>query len=282
MTDAKRSLFCFGLGYVAEKLVDECQTLGWAVGGTVRSRGKADQFIARGISAEVFDGTDEIAPPPGADWVISVPPGAQGCPAFAGGGHGAATARSIIYLSTTGVYGDLNGGWVFEDSPLLPTSQRAERRMTAEHQWKSVRPDLAIVRLPGIYGPGRSVFDRLRAGKARRIIKSGQVFSRVHQSDIVSGLVALLAGNDTGGVYHFTDDAPAPPQDVIAFGAELLGKPIPPDIPFETADLSAMARSFYSECKRVSNAQTKARLGWRPALPTYQDGLTAILTAETC
>ncbi|OZB17865.1 MAG: NAD(P)-dependent oxidoreductase, partial [Hyphomonas sp. 34-62-18] len=152
----------------------------------------------------------------------------------------------------------------------------------AEGQWQALTGDKArLVRLPGIYGPGRSAFDRLREGTAQRIVKEGQVFSRVHVDDIASGLEALMHRPDVTGVFHLCDELPAPPQDVIAYAAELLGIAPPPEIAFEDADLSPMAASFYSECKRVSNARAKAALGWRPAYPTYREGLTAILASET-
>ena len=280
MTDATRSLFCFGLGYVAEKLACDIANEGWHVIGTVRTAEKAERFRTAGFDTVVFDGDGAVVPPDGSDWLISIPPGEAGCPAFQAAAGVAETARSITYLSTTGVYGDLNGGWVFEDTPLNSQSPRADKRVLAERQWSGVRPDVRLVRLPGIYGPGRSVFDRLRSGSARRIIKPGQVCSRAHRDDIASGLTAMLKQDAGCGVYHLTDDEPAPPQDVTAFGAELLGLPVPPDTPFDDADLSPMAQSFYAECKRVSNARTKAILGWLPAYPTYREGLRAILKGE--
>lgn len=254
---------------------------GWGAGGSVRSLAKAERFTDLGIKAVAFDGSGQVKPPRGSDWLISIPPDEQGCPAFRAAKTEASSARSITYLSTTGVYGDMGGGWVTETSPVRPASRRAEQRVLAETQWQGVSSGVRLVRLPGIYGPGRSVFDRLRAGTARRIIKAGQVFSRAHRDDIAAGLLAMLVQDVEGGVYHLTDDEPAPPQDVTAYGAELLGLPDLPDVPFETADLSSMARSFYGECKRVSNAQTKARLGWRPLFPTYRDGLRSILDSET-
>lgn len=280
MTDATRSLFCFGLGYVAEKLAFDLANEGWHVSGTVRTAEKAGQVRATGFCAVVFSGNVAVVPPQGSDWLISIPPVEAGCPAFLAAASVAEMARSITYLSTTGVYGDLNGGWVFEDTPLNPQSQRAENRVVAERQWYGVRPDVRLVRLPGIYGPGRSVFDRLRSGSARRIIKPGQVFSRAHRDDIASGLAAMLKQDAPGGVYHLTDDEPAPPQDVTAFGAELLGLLIPPEVPIDAADLSPMAQSFYAECKRVSNARTKALLGWQPRYPTFREGLATILEGE--
>ncbi|MEM9740196.1 MAG: SDR family oxidoreductase [Pseudomonadota bacterium] len=277
MTDMQRSLYCFGLGYSAMQLAERCLAQGWRVGGTVRSAEKATALRRKGIHADVFSVEPSPSPPPRADWLISIPPGEAGCPAFLSAGALAGNARSITYLSTTGVYGDLGGGWAFEWSPLNPQSRRAQNRVLAEQQWARADRPLAIVRLPGIYGPGRSPFDRVRAGSAKRIIKRGQVFSRIHVDDIAAGLEGVLRTGFANGVFHLTDDAPAPPQNVTEFAAELLGMPPPPAIPIEQADLSPMALSFYSECKRVSNARAKSILGWRPKYPTYREGLRAIL-----
>lgn len=282
MTDTQRSLYCFGLGYSAMRLAERMLARGWRVGGTVRGDDKAETLQTEGIAADVWDGQGLVSPPVGSDWVISVPPDEGGCPVFASAGSQAASANSITYLSTTGVYGDLGGGWAFEWTPINPQSKRAENRVRAEQQWLSTGQRVSLVRLPGIYGPGRSPLDRVRKGEARRIVKPGQVFSRVHVDDIASGLEALLLTEREGGVFHLCDDEPAPPQDVIAHAACLLGVDPPPEVEFDDADLSPMARSFYAECKRVSNARAKAALGWRPAYPTYRDGLSAILKAETC
>ncbi|MEO1407155.1 MAG: SDR family oxidoreductase [Pseudomonadota bacterium] len=279
MTLQQDQLFAFGLGYTAEtlgrRLIDE----GWRVAGTVRSEDKAERLRALGFDITVWDGTSAITPPDGAHWLISVPPHDTGCPAFLAA-ETADTAASITYLSTTGVYGDLGGDWAYEWTPVNPQSDRARRRVLAELQWQSAGDNVSIVRLPGIYGPGRSAFARLRSGKAKRIVKPGQVFSRVHVDDIASGLEARLKRPETAGVLHLCDDQPAPPQDVVAFAAELIGAEIPPDEPFETAELSDMARSFYSECKRIANGRTKSVLGWVPKYKTYHAGLAAVLAVE--
>ena len=280
MTMQQGQLFAFGLGYVADALSRQFVSRGGSVTGTTRSAEKAAALEAHGISPIIWDGRTPLKPPAGAHWLISVPPGDTGCPAFLAAADHAATAASVTYLSTTGVYGDLGGGWAYEWTRVNPQNARAKRRVLAEFQWQSVRDDLKIVRLPGIYGPGRSAFERLRTSTARRIIKPGQVFSRVHVDDIVSGLDALLARPEATGVFHLCDDAPAPPQDVIALAAELIGMPKPPDVSFETAELSDMARSFYAECKRVSNSRAKAALGWTPTYASYEDGLRAILDVE--
>jgi len=276
MTDPSQPLFLFGPGYSAQVLA----TL-WSgpVFGTYRSedsRAKLAKTVIRPVS--IADQSALRRAVEGAHVVISVPPTEEGCPAHALVGASAMAASSVTYLSTTGVYGDLGGGWAMEWSPVKPVSVRAKRRAKAESLWLGEAGTVRVVRLPGIYGPGRSALDRLRKGQARRIIKEGHVFSRAHVEDIASGVHALIA-HDTRGVFNLCDELAAPPQDVIAFGAELLGVDPPPEILFEAADLSDMAKSFYSECKRVSNARLKAATGWRPRYPTYRHGLSAILAA---
>lgn len=282
MTSPQSLLFVFGLGYSAVQLADRLIPRGWQVAGTVRTPAKAAGLRAAGIAAQVWTGEGPVEVPPGADWLITLPPGRQGCPAALAAGPQAGSARSITYLSTTGVYGDLRGGWAFEWSPVSPGSPRAAARVMAEADWQAASGGNArVVRLPGIYGPGRSPFDRIRDGTAQRVIKPGQVFSRVHVDDIASGLEALVFNPSASGVFHLCDDLAAPPQDVTGFAAELLGMAAPPEVAFERAGLSDMAASFYAECKRVSNARAKAALGWRPRYPTYREGLSAVLAAET-
>lgn len=280
MTSQPSLLFVFGLGYTAQQLGRRLLAAGGRVAGTVRSEVKAAALRAEGFEAQVWTGEGRPEIPEGADWLVTLPPGRHGCPAARRVRACPGLSRSVTYLSTTGVYGDLNGGWATEWSPPRPASERAEARVRAEEQWRQIAGDgLRIVRLPGIYGPGRSAFDRLRDGTARRIIKAGQVFSRVHVDDIASGLEALLYRPKASGVFHLCDDLPAPPQDVILHAAQLLGIKAPPEVPFEEAGLSPMAASFYAECKRISNGRAKAALGWRPAYPTYREGLAAILAA---
>jgi nucleoside-diphosphate-sugar epimerase len=273
-------LFAFGLGYSAQGLAKRLKAKGWRIGGTVRGAEKAQTLRADGIEAHVFDALNGADIPEGSHWLISVPPEETGCPVFRAFGKEAPRAASITYLSTTGVYGDLGGGWAFEWTRVAPGSHRAKRRVLAEDQWTSTRRPCRLVRLPGIYGPGRSPFSRVHAGTAKRIIKHGQVFSRVHVDDIVSGLDAMMNRLEAQGVFHLCDDKPAKPQDVITFAAELLGMDLPDAVDFDRAELSDMARSFYAECKRVSNARAKSALGWRPQYPTYKEGLRAVIAAE--
>jgi len=188
------------------------------------------------------------------------------------------------YLSTTGVYGDHAGGWVDEDTPLSPATARGRARAAAEADWQALAREaglpLHIFRLAGIYGPGRGPFTRLRDGTARRIVKPGQVFSRIHVEDIATVLMASIARPNPGAVYNVCDDDPAPPQDVTAFAAGLIGLPPPPEEPFDPDGMSPMAASFYAESKRVRNDRIKRELGVRLAYPGYREGLAAVLAAE--
>ena len=277
MTEASQPLFLFGPGFTGHALAHL-----WAgkVYGTARTKEKSEILKARGIEpvalSEVAALEQHIEE---AHVVISAPPSEAGCPAAALIGAATQRAASVTYLSTTGVYGDRSGGWVFEWSEVSPGSERGHRRVKAEREWRALRPDVKIARLPGIYGPRRSVLNRIARGGAKRIIKPGQVFSRIHVDDLASGLHALIR-SPHGGVFHFCDEEAAPPQDVTAFGVELLGLPALPDVPIETAELSAMGASFYAECKRVSNARAKAALGWTPTYPTYRDGLRSIAASD--
>ena len=222
--------------------------------------------------------------------LISVPPDEFGDPAIDLYGeairrrHLKQPFRWVGYLSTTGVYGDRGGGWVDETSELAPTGERGRRRVRAERAWLELCENAGLpvhlFRLAGIYGPGRSALDTLRAGKAQRVVKRGQVFSRIHVADIAAVLEASIAKPDPGAAYNVCDDDPTPPDAVIAYAAELLGVEPPPEILFEQAELSAMAQSFYADNKRVSNRRIKEELGVRLLFPSYRDGLRALFDAE--
>ena len=186
----------------------------------------------------------------------------------------------IGYLGTTAVYGDRQGGWVDEETPIEPTLARADRRARAEAAWLKSGLPVHIFRLAGIYGPGRNAFVNLKDGTARRIVKPGQVFSRIHVEDIATVLEASIARPRPGAIYNVCDDEPAPPQDVVAHAAELMGVAPPPEQPYETADLSPMARTFYKDNRRVRNERIKRELGVRLAYPTYREGLAALLPIE--
>jgi nucleoside-diphosphate-sugar epimerase len=273
-----KQLAAFGCGYVATALAANLIPQGVSFTGTTRSSQGAESLRNRGIRPVIWPGED-IRLEPRAAWLISVPPDEDGCPVFRSFGGRADETSWIGYLSTTGVYGDLNGGWAFEDTPLAPKSPEAVNRVAAETQWRSVGAH--VFRLPGIYGPGRSALDRINDPQTRRIMKAGQVFSRIHRDDIVSALEASLSRPSPGSVYNVCDDEPAPADEVLSHAAALTRRPPPPAIAFEEASLSPAARRFYAECKRVSNAKLKAELGWRPLYPDYRSGLAACLSITT-
>jgi nucleoside-diphosphate-sugar epimerase len=274
-------LLVFGLGYVGQAVAVRAVARGWTVSATSRQVSSPPSGVDMLSPAQAFEAA--LA----ADAVlITTPPGERGCPAapllMEPLSRGA--PRWIGYLSSTGVYGDLAGRWVFEDSPLRARSLEGARRVAAEHDWlqfgRITGRTVTVFRLPGIYGPGRSPFDRLRSGRARSVVRPGQVFSRIHLDDLAAGLEASMARPRAGGVYNLCDDEPAPAPVVTAYAATLLGLPPPAPEPYDEAAAAPQARRFYAESKRVSNALAKAELGWRPAYPTYREGLAAILAAE--
>jgi nucleoside-diphosphate-sugar epimerase len=282
-------LFCFGLGYSATFLARRLLAQGWRIGGTCRTPEKQARLNALGIDAQLFDRDRPLSDAPATlrdvtHLLSSVPPDAQGDPVI--DAHRAeidAVAPSLAwigYLSTTGVYGDRAGGWVDETSALRPSGERGRRRLAAEQQWLSLKQPAHLFRLAGIYGPDSSALDAVREGRARRVVKAGQVFSRIHVADIAQVLEASMARPNPGAAYNVCDDDAAPPADVVTFACELLRVSPPPEVPFAQADLSPMARSFYDDNKRVSNARIKRELGIALRYPSYRDGLPAILAAE--
>jgi nucleoside-diphosphate-sugar epimerase len=282
-----KTVLSFGHGYSAQALAALLVPQGWRVIGTTRNAGKADAIRQTGVepliwrsedSAPVLDEVLDKA----SHLLISAGPSADGDPVLTA--LGAKIARIaprlkwVGYLSTTAVYGDHDGGWVDEGTAPNPASKRGQWRVEAENAWRAI-PDLPlhIFRLAGIYGPGRGPFAKVRAGTARRIIKSGQVFSRIHVADIAQVLEASINRPNPGAVYNLCDDDPAPPQEVIAYAAELLGLPVPRAIDFDTADMTPMARSFYGENKRVRNERIKDELGVELIYPGYRQGLAAMM-----
>ncbi|MGY6412205.1 MAG: NAD-dependent epimerase/dehydratase family protein [Alkalilacustris sp.] len=282
-------LLVFGMGYSARRLARRLRAEGWEVAGTVRRPEAAGDLEACGIVPLVWPGADAGPAIARASHVLcSVPPGPEGDPVVAALGATLAQARHLAmvgYLSTTGVYGDHRGGWVDEDTPTAPGSARAAARVTAEAAWAELCAaagvPLTVFRLAGIYGPGRSPFGRLRDGTARAIVKPGQVFSRIHVDDIAQALAAALARPGAVDVVNLADDLPAPPEEVLWHAADLAGLPRPPAEPWEDADLSPMARSFYAESRRVRNTRLTSALGVRLIHPDYRSGLAATLAEET-
>lgn len=280
------TLLSFGHGYSARALTSLLQPQGWRIIATTRSAEKAQALAATGVEALIWPGTDMTEAIQSADHIlISAGPDGDGDPVLTQWrdviAKQAAQLRWVGYLSTTGVYGDHGGGWVDENTPLQPSTRRGQYRKDAEEGWGAI-PDLPlhIFRLAGIYGPGRGPFAKVRNGTARRIIKKDQVFSRTHVEDIAQILAASIAQPNPGAAYNVCDNDPAPPQDVIGHAAELLGLPIPEAIPFETAEMSPMARSFYAENKKVRNDRIKDELGVVLKYPTYREGLAALLALD--
>jgi nucleoside-diphosphate-sugar epimerase len=280
-------LFCFGLGYSARAFAKRLSSRGWTISGTNRNGepGAADSQLwhfggTAAIASEAFDGITHL--------LISIPPDERGDVVLRFHlkelAHRRAQFFWVGYLSTTGVYGDRAGGWVDEDSTLAPDTDRGRRRREAENAWLKLFVEqglpVHLFRLAGIYGPGRNSLVSLRDGTAHRIIKPGQVFSRIHVDDIAGALEASAARPHPGRIYNICDDEPSPPQDVIAYAARLLGRAPPPEMPFDEADLSPMAKSFYTDSKRVSNKRIKEELGYRLLYPTYREGLRALLSQE--
>ena len=280
-----KHLLCFGLGFAAKAVAVRLKARGWRVTASSRTPEGVEAIRKLGYEGFIFDGS-RAAPSGVFDGVthllISAPPGTSGDPVLSCHHHDLAARAAqfdwVGYLSTTGVYGDHGGGWVAEDTPRTPNTTRGERRRDAEDQWLDLwrRHGLPmhIFRLAGIYGPGRNQLVSVLNGTAQRIIKPGQVFSRIHVEDIAAVIAASIDNPNPGRDYNVCDDEACPPQDVVSFAAQLLGFPEPPAIPFEQADLSPMARSFYADSKRVSNARIKAELGVALRYPTYREGLT--------
>lgn len=278
-------LFVFGYGYSAQALRRRLAPAGWTFAATWRE--SPDLLEAEGVTPVPVGDRDAIVAElkQSQAVLVTAPPGPDGCPGLLTLVPALARAEAfpdwIGYLSTTGVYGDRRGGWVFEDSKLAAQSLEGARRVAAERDWLEVGRGMGLTvtvhRLPGIYGPGRSAFERLREGRARRVAAPGQVFSRIHVDDLASGLAASIARPRAGGIYNLCDDEPAPNSQVVAHAAGLLGMEPPPEEALDLEALTPSARRFYAETKRVSNARAKAELGWLPAYPTYREGLAAIL-----
>lgn len=275
-----KTLLSLGHGYSAHALARRLVPLGWRVIGTTRDRDRARFLAADGVEPLLWPQESLEAALSQASHVLqSMAPGPAGDPALERHAAELAAARPewAGYLSTTGVYGDHQGAWVDEATPLTPATARGIARVAAEAAWQGLGLPLHIFRLAGIYGPGRGPFEKVRNGTARRIVKPGQVFSRIHVDDIAQVLHASIDRPNPGAIYNLCDDDPAPPEDVLAHAAALLGLPPPPEEAWDTADMTPMARSFYAESKRVRNDRIKAELGVRLIHPDYRSGLRALL-----
>ena len=282
------NLFVFGLGYSARRFAERERARFRTVRGTVTEQARADSLAAEtGFAMRAFgpDADDARIALDLAETdvlLISAPPGEEGDTVLARCAEAIARSRIgwVGYLSTIGVYGDQQGAWIDETTPAIPKSARSRERRAAEDAWLALGVEtgkaVQVFRLSGIYGPGRSPITKLREGKSQRIVKKGQVFNRIHVDDIAATLAASIDRPRPGAVYNVTDDEPAPPQTVIEYAAELTGLPLPPQVDFETADLSPMARSFYGENKRVRNRLIREELGVDLAYPTYREGLAAL------
>ncbi|WP_341367803.1 SDR family oxidoreductase [Yoonia sp. BS5-3] len=282
----EKTLLSFGHGFSARALSRLLLPQDWRIIGTTRSEDKASALMAEGIEPRIWPGADMVpALDAATHLLISAAPGAEADPVLAELRDEIATRASqfewVGYLSTTGVYGDHQGNWVDETTPLTPATKRGIARVAAEAAWADIPGlPLHIFRLAGIYGPGRGPFSKVRNGTARRIIKPGQIFSRTHVADIARVLAASIARPNPGAAYNVCDDDPAPPEDVIGYAAELLGLPIPAAEDFETAEMTPMARSFYAESKKVRNDRIKDELGVELLYPDYKTGLKALLAQE--
>ena len=271
-------LFCFGFGFTAEHLAKILPREAWQISGTTRKSESLASMAALDVRGYIFEQL-QLIPSSVTHVLASIPPDETGDPVVQKfGGQLAKDFQWIAYLSTTGVYGDRQGGVVTEDSALNPTSKRARRRVLAESQWRAFKAH--IFRLPGIYGPGRSQLDALREGTAQRIVKEGQIFSRIHVEDIAGILEASIARPDAGRIYNVADNEPCPPQDVVTYAAELLGMQPPPEVAYEEAKLSPMAQTFYNDSKRVSNVRMKSELGYVLKYPNYRVGLRSLIAGS--
>ena len=289
-TKTAKRLFCFGLGYSVQHLAATLPSDEWQIAGTVRSSEARDRLSERGWEIHLFGGTVPLENAASAlkgttHLIDSAPPSANGDPVLLNHAKDIANLTELAwmgYLSTTGVYGDRGGDWVDEDSERTPSGPRGQRRVDAEDRWLDLwrreNVPVHLFRLAGIYGPGRSALDTVRQGRARRLLKPGQVFSRIHIDDIAAVLRASMDAPKPGRAYNLCDDEAAPPQDIITEACRLLDIDPPPEIPFEGAELSDMARSFYRDNKRVSNTRIKEELGVALAWPNYREGLKGLLS----
>ncbi|XBQ16744.1 MAG: SDR family NAD(P)-dependent oxidoreductase [Oceanicaulis sp.] len=283
MTETRHVLFA-GFGYVAEVTAARLAAAGWTVAASTRSAGTAERIADMGYAPVLADPASEAgakalraAVGRASALVSSVPPGEGGDPVLGALSGAKLGATRPVYLSTTGVYGDRQGGWAFERDAPTPGQARSVRRAEAESGWEAL--GAVLLRLGGIYGPGRSALDRIRGGETSVSDKPGQVFSRIHVADIASAIERMLETPGASGAFNIVDDHPSSQAEVLIGAARLLEAPEPEVTAFDPERASPMLASFYAECRRVSNARAKAVLGWRPAYPGWREGLAAILRA---
>jgi len=287
---AYMSLVIFGYGYSARHFVEHYGKHFEPITATVRDPQRAQKLSTPNCKVIAFGGEMDAALLPALQQarflLISAPPHLSGDPVLEKLADEIGALKNlerIVYLSTIGVYGDHQCAWIDENALLKPSNERSRWRLAAEEEWQAMGRELDVptdvLRLAGIYGPGQNALTQLKAGTARRIIKKDQVFNRIHVEDIARSIKACFESEEQGGVWNVCDDEPSPPQDVVSFAAQLMGVPPPPELDFETADLSPMARSFYSECKRCSNRALKEKLGVELAFPTYREALRALFEA---
>lgn len=282
-------MLAVGLGYSARAIAEKLAAQGWQIAGTARGPETLEAVRAKGYEALPFDGASpsvELARALGdaTHLLVSAAPDASGDPLLARHGDDIRAAKNlkwIGYLSTIGVYGDQQGAWIDETAVPLPKSDRSHWRLGAEQAWQDAASGLdiplQIFRLAGIYGPGRNPLERMKAGRDRTVVKPGQVFNRIHVEDIAATIIAgIEAGAQSAGIFNVADDEPAAPEDVAAFAADLLGIDAPPLVPFDEAEMSPMAQSFYSETKRILNGRIKGDLGVALTYPTFREGLSAL------
>lgn len=290
--EKNKHLFCFGYGYVAEALSEQLRIHGWTISGTTTDPNKAMKMAENGIRAYVFDPNLSLCDPYGAlkdvtHILVSVPPAEYGDIVLDMHEEDIEQLKNlewIGYLSSTSIYGNQDGGKVDETCLPAPTSKRGSLRMKSEQQWQQFYNDtkmpLHIFRLAGIYGPGRSALNAVRAGNSRRIDKPGHAFNRIHLDDIVQILIASMNNPKPNEIYNLADDNPAPSHEVIAYACTLLGMDVPPLIPFESVEMAPIVRSFYADNKRIKNDKIKKKLGVTLLHPDYKSGLNACFDAE--
>lgn len=272
----QKHLFCFGLGYVATELAKELIDEGWKVSGTTRSEDKLLKLKQLGIDSYIF-GNEDILHRDITHILHSIPPSKEGDIVLNKYGKLIENSDWLGYLSTTGVYGNHDGNWVDENTDTTPNNDRSKYRVIAENNWLNKVKNSHIFRLSGIYGLLRNNFISLKEGSARRIDKKNQFFSRIHVDDIVQTLIASINKPNPGSIYNLADDLPCPQEEVVKYAADLLNITPPPLVSFEEANLSEMARSFYSSSRKVKNDKIKTELGVKLKFPTYKEGLNNIL-----